>query len=72
VWGRDRLINGEGSFLRIIPERQAAIALLTNASSGRALYCALFPDLMEALLQIRIAWRRLDPSTEGAVTLCSH
>ncbi len=72
MWGRDGLINGERSFLGIIPERQAAIALLTNASTGRALYCALFPDLMEALLQTRIRSLRLDPSTEGVVILCSH
>jgi len=66
VWGWDGLINGERSFLRIVPEREAAIALLTNASSGRALYRALFPDVMEALFQIRIPPLRLDPSTEDA------
>jgi len=65
VWGWDGLISGERSFLRIVPERKAAIALLTNASTGRALYRALFPDLMEALFQIRIPPLRLDPSTEG-------
>jgi len=66
VWGWDGLINGERSFLRIIPEREAAIALLTNANTGRALYRALFPDLMEVLFEIRIPPLRLDPSTEGA------
>jgi CubicO group peptidase (beta-lactamase class C family) len=65
VWGWDGLINGERSFLRIMPERHAAIALLTNASTGRALYRALFPDLMEALFQIRMPALRLDPSPEG-------
>jgi CubicO group peptidase (beta-lactamase class C family) len=65
-WWWDGLINGERSFLRIMPERQAAIALLTNASTGRALYRALFPDLMEAVSQIRIPELRLDPLKDGA------
>jgi CubicO group peptidase (beta-lactamase class C family) len=69
VWGWDGLINGERSFLRIIPEREAAIALLTNASTGRALYRALFPDLMEALFQIRMPPLRLDPLGEGLADL---
>ena len=37
VWGWDGLISGERSALRIVPEHDAAIVLLTNSSSGRAL-----------------------------------
>jgi CubicO group peptidase (beta-lactamase class C family) len=69
VWGWDGLINGERSFLRIIPEREAAIALLTNASTGRALYRALFPDLLEALFHIRMPPLRLVPLGEGLADL---
>ena len=66
VWGWDGLINGERSFLRIIPQRQAAIAMLTNASTGRALYRALFPEVMRAASRMRMPSLRLDPSPEGA------
>jgi CubicO group peptidase (beta-lactamase class C family) len=54
VWGWDGLINGERSFLRIMPQRQAAIVLMTNASTGRALYRTLFPEVLEPAFNIRM------------------
>ena len=66
VWGWDGLISGERSALRIIPERDAAIVLLTNSSTGRALYRTLFAELMGRLFGIRIPSPRLDPSPGSA------
>jgi CubicO group peptidase (beta-lactamase class C family) len=55
VWGWDGVINGERSVLRILPEHQAAVVLMTNASTGRAMYRSLFTDLMESMFGIRVS-----------------
>lgn len=62
VWGWDGLIDGERSVLRIVPEQQAAIALMTNGSTGRAVYRSLFADLMGSSFGITVPPFRLDPS----------
>ena len=66
VWGWDGLISGERSALRILPEHDAAIVLLTNSSTGRALYRTLFAELMERLFGIRVPPLRFDPSPGSA------
>lgn len=60
AWGWDGLINGERSFLRILPEQRAAVALLTNSSSGRAMGRSLFAELMQPLFGIRVPPLRLE------------
>ena len=65
VWGWDGLINGERSVLRIVPQHQAAVLLMTNSSSGRAMYRSLFSDLMESLFGIKVPLR-LDASAGAA------
>jgi CubicO group peptidase (beta-lactamase class C family) len=66
VWGWDGLLSGERSALRIVPEHDAAIVLLTNSSTGRALYRSLFAELMKPLFGIRFPSLRLDPSPGSA------
>ena len=66
VWGWDGLVNGERSVLRIVPEHHAAIALMTNSATGRAMYRSLFPDLMRSLFAISVPPLRLDPSPGAA------
>jgi len=66
VWGWDGLINGERSVLRIVPEQQGAIALMTNSGTGRAMYRSLFADLMRSLFGIRVPPLRLDASHGAA------
>jgi CubicO group peptidase (beta-lactamase class C family) len=66
VWGWDGLINGERSVLRIMPDQQAAVVLMTNASTGRAMYRSLFAELMPALFGIRVPPLRLDASPGAA------
>ena len=66
VWGWDGLISGERSVLRIGPEHHAAIVLMTNASTGRAMYRSLFSDLMKSLFGIGVPPLRLDPSPDAA------
>ena len=66
VWGWDGVVNGERSVLRIVPEHQAAVVLMTNGSTGRAMYRSLFADLMESLFGIIVAPLRLDASPGAA------
>jgi CubicO group peptidase (beta-lactamase class C family) len=66
VWGWDGLISGERSVLRILPEQQAAVVLMTNGSTGRAMYRSLFTELMDPLFGIALPPLRLDPSPGSA------
>jgi CubicO group peptidase (beta-lactamase class C family) len=66
VWGWDGLVNGERSVLRIMPEHRAAVVLMTNGSTGRAMYRSLFADLMESLFGISVSPLRLDASPGAA------
>ena len=66
VWGWDGLINGERSVLRIVPEHQGAVVLMTNSSTGRAMYRSLFADLMASLWGISVPPLRLDAAAGAA------
>jgi CubicO group peptidase (beta-lactamase class C family) len=66
VWGWDSLVAGERSVLRIVPEQQAAAVLLTNGSTGRAMYRSLFSELMESTFGISVPPLRLDASAGAA------
>jgi CubicO group peptidase (beta-lactamase class C family) len=66
VWGWDGLVNGERSVLRIVPEQRAAIALMTNSSTGRAMYRSLFADLMPSMFGISVPPLLLDSSPRAA------
>jgi CubicO group peptidase (beta-lactamase class C family) len=66
VWGWDSVINGERAVLRLVPERNAAIVLMTNSNTGRALYRSLFADLMQSLFEISVPPLRLDAQPGAA------
>jgi CubicO group peptidase (beta-lactamase class C family) len=66
VWGWDGVVNGERSFLRLVPGHRAAVVLMTNGSTGRALYRSLFADLMGSLFGVRIPALRLVASPGAA------
>lgn len=66
VWGWDGVISGQRATLRIMPEQQGAIALLTNSGTGRAMYRSMFPDLMRAWFGIGVPTLRLEPSADAA------
>jgi CubicO group peptidase (beta-lactamase class C family) len=66
VWGWDGLTNGERSVLRIVPGQRAAVALMTNGSTGRAMYRTLFAELMESAFGISVPPLRLRPSPGAA------
>ncbi len=66
VWGWDSVINGERSVLRILPKQQAAVVLMTNGSTGRALYRSLFADLMQSAFGLGVTPLSLDPAPGAA------
>jgi CubicO group peptidase (beta-lactamase class C family) len=66
VWGWDGLVNGERSVLRLVPGQRAAAVLMTNSSTGRAMYRSLFADLMPSLSGIGVPPLRLDAAAGAA------
>jgi CubicO group peptidase (beta-lactamase class C family) len=66
VWGWDSVINGERAVLRLVPEHHAAIVLMTNSNTGRALYRSLFADLMRSGFGISVPPLRLDAEPGSA------
>jgi CubicO group peptidase (beta-lactamase class C family) len=72
VWGWDGLISGSRAVLRIVPEHRGAVVLLTNGSTGRAMYRSLFPILLRAWFGIAMPALRLEPSPGGAGNLARY
>jgi CubicO group peptidase (beta-lactamase class C family) len=66
VWGWDGLLSGERAALRLVPERNAAVAMLANADSGRALFRAVAAELMQSELDITVPPLRLDTDAAAA------
>jgi CubicO group peptidase (beta-lactamase class C family) len=66
AWGWDGVVNGERSVLRIVPEHQAALVLMTNGSTGRAMYRSLFAELMQSLFGVSVPPLCLDHSPDAA------
>jgi CubicO group peptidase (beta-lactamase class C family) len=66
VWGWDSVLSGERGVLRLVPEQHAAVVLMTNSDTGRALYRSLFADLMQSLFEITVPPLRLDPEPGAA------
>lgn len=66
VYGWDSVINGERAVLRLVPERDAAVVLMTNSNTGRALYRSLFTELMQTLFDISVPPLRLDAEPGAA------
>lgn len=66
VWGWDSVLNGERAVLRLVPERHAAVVLMTNSNTGRALYRSLFADLMQSLFEISVPPLRMDAEPGAA------
>ncbi|MGH8835876.1 MAG: serine hydrolase domain-containing protein [Actinomycetes bacterium] len=69
VWGWDSVVNGERSTMRFVPELRAAVVLMTNGSTGRAMYRSLFAVLMESLFEISLPPLVLDAAPDPASDL---
>jgi CubicO group peptidase (beta-lactamase class C family) len=69
VWGWDGLISGDRAILRLLPDRNGAVVLLANGSTGRAVYRSLFPELLETYFGVTMPALRLEPSADAAGAL---
>ena len=72
VWGWDGLISGSRAVLRLVPQQHGAVVLLTNGSTGRALYRSLFPILLAAWFGVTMPALRLEPSPNEAGDLARY
>lgn len=66
VWGWDSVVNGERAMLRLLPDHDAAVVLMTNGSTGRAMYRSLLTGLMDSLFGIGVPPLRLEASFGAA------
>ena len=62
VWGWDGLVSGQRAVLRLFPEQRAAVAVLTNGSTGRAMCRSLFGELMPSLIGVSPPPLNLEPT----------
>jgi CubicO group peptidase (beta-lactamase class C family) len=72
VWGWDGLISGQRCVLRLMPEQRGAVVLLSNGSTGRALYRSLLPDVLAAWFGVRMPTLALRPSDAGVGDLSRY
>jgi hypothetical protein len=72
VWGWDGLISGERSVLRLLPAQRAAVVLMTNSGTGRAMYRSLFRELMASEFGIEMPPLRLVAFPDAAGDLARY
>ena len=72
VWGWDGLVTGERAVLRILPGQTAAVALLSNGDTGRALYRTVFTEVMAAEFGIHVPPLRLTPNRHAVADLTRY
>ena len=65
AWGWDGLIGGERCALRLLPQHDAAVAVMSNGSTGRAMYEGLLAELMTPF-GVNVPPRTINPSPGAA------
>ena len=63
---------GERAVLRILPVQAAAVALLSNGDTGRALYRAVLTEVMAAEFGIQVPPLRLTPDRDAVAHLARY
>jgi CubicO group peptidase (beta-lactamase class C family) len=61
VWGWDGVVNGQRSVLRLLPDRDGAVVVLSNGSTGRAVARSVLADVVPGWFGVNVATIRLDP-----------
>jgi CubicO group peptidase (beta-lactamase class C family) len=62
VWGWDGVVSGQRSVLRLLPDQDGAVVVLTNGSAGRALARSILAEVVPAWFGVDVASVCLDPS----------
>jgi CubicO group peptidase (beta-lactamase class C family) len=66
VWGWDSVLPGERAMLRLLPEHDAAVVLLTNCDAGRAFCRAVLRELLQERFGSAVPTLRLEPEAGAA------
>lgn len=72
VWGWDGVVNGQRSVVRLLPDRDGALVVLANGSTGRAMASDLLTAAAPAWLGVDVPTSRLDPSDDVPLELSSY
>jgi CubicO group peptidase (beta-lactamase class C family) len=64
VWGWDGVVNGQRSVLRLLPDRDGAVAVLSNGSAGRAMARSVLAEVVPAFFGVDVPPLRLGPAPE--------
>ena len=72
VWGWDGVVNGQRSVLRLLPDRDGAVVVLSNGSAGRAVARMVLAEVVPAWFGIEVATLRLDPSPDVPEQLAAY
>ncbi len=67
VIGHDGDTIGQSAFLRVVPERDVAIALLTNGGNPGAVYDEIFGDLLRELAGVELPTQPTPPAEPAQV-----
>ncbi|GII95100.1 serine hydrolase domain-containing protein [Sinosporangium siamense] len=67
VFGHDGNSVGQTAFLRVVPERNVAVALLTNGGRSTELFQRLFPPLLSGLAGVTVPAAATPPEHPPAV-----
>lgn len=69
VWGWDGNAGGFRAVLRVLPDHDAAVALLTNGTHGRSLYRTLFAEILQDGFGITMTPLSLTPMPTPGIDL---
>jgi CubicO group peptidase (beta-lactamase class C family) len=72
AWGWDGVVNGQRSVLRLLPDRDGAVVVLTNGSGGRAVARSVLAEVVPAWFGVNVATVRLDPSPDVPEQLATY
>ena len=72
VWGWDGVVNGQRSVLRLLPDRDGAVVVLSNGSAGRAVARMVLAEVVPAWFGIEVTTLRLDPSPDVPEQLAAY
>lgn len=69
VWGWDSVLPGERASLRLLPEHDAAMVVMTNCDTGRGLCRSALAELAQAHFGLAVPPLRLEPVPGSAGSL---
>ncbi|MDQ2955864.1 MAG: beta-lactamase family protein [Actinomycetota bacterium] len=72
VYGHDGGTIGQESFLRVVPDADVVLCLLTNGGRTQQLYQRFFAELLEQLCDLVVPALREPPATPAAVTRADY